>query len=100
MKILMLIIGLVFAVLGLGLTAQSWYAASAQGKIIEGLAYSGPFLLIVGIWRTFASLSAIRPPTVFRLIAVGIGIAAGYGNTSVLKAAYPADQEISTNNTH
>ena len=96
MKILMLIIGSVFALAGLCLTINSWYAASAEGKIFEGSAYAGPFLLIVGLWRIFASLSAITPPSIFRIVAVGIGIAAGIGNTSALKATYPGDQEIST----
>ena len=99
MKIFLLIIGLVFTALGLWLTGQSWYAASVEGRIVEGLAYSGPVFLVIGVWRIFSSLAAIRPPSIFRIIAVGVGIAAGFGNTSALKAVYPADQDISSTKT-
>jgi len=99
MKIFLFILGTIFAVAGLGLTIYSWYVAKSASRIYDGFAYSGPFLLIVGIWRVFSSSMASSPPAIFRIFAVGIGIAAGFGNTTALKAAFPADQEISTNST-
>jgi len=97
MKIFTLILGVVFGVFGLGLTVYGWYVASAQGRIVDGLAYSGPFLLIVGFWRA-VSAGMASVPSVLRLVAVGIGIGAGFGNTAAMKAAFPGDQIISTSN--
>jgi hypothetical protein len=100
MKILLFILGLVIAVLGLGLTISSWYVADSEGRIVDGLAYAGPLLLIIGLWRVLSSATAATPPAIFRIIAVGIGFAAGFGNTAALKAVFPGDQIISTNSTH
>jgi hypothetical protein len=99
MKIFALILGLVFGVLGLGLTAYGWYVASAQGRIVDGLAYTGPFLLVVGVWRA-VSAGMAGVPSLLRIVAVGIGIGAGFGNTAALKAIFPSDQIISTQSTH
>jgi hypothetical protein len=95
MKIAALILGVVFAVLGVCLTGYSWYAAAANHHIIDGLAYSGPFFVIVGAWRILASGMA-TPPSLLRIVAVVLGIGAGYGNQQVLKAIYPGDQVISS----
>jgi hypothetical protein len=95
MKILMFIIGAVFALAGLGLTGYVWYAASAEGHIYADLAYPGPFLLIVGAWRILASGMAAAP-SALRIVAVLIGIGAGYGNVQVLKAAFPNDHIIAS----
>ncbi len=100
MKVLLFIIGLVFVVLGLGLTVHSWYAACYKGQIVEGSAYVGPFLLVVGIWRLFSSAAAVTPPAILRLVAVGVGVAIGFGNISLLKATFPGDQNISATNNH
>jgi hypothetical protein len=100
MKFFLLILGVVFGVLGVGFTGYGWYVAGAQGRIFDGLTYSGPFLLIVGAWRVFSSMLPTPPPAVLRIIAVGIGIAAGYGNTTLLKTVFPGDQIISTNSAH
>jgi hypothetical protein len=100
MKILLFIIGLVLAVSGFGMTIYSWYVAHSVSRIFDGLAYGGPFLLIVGLWRVLSAATAATPPAIFRIAAVGIGIAAGFGNTAALKAVFPGDQVISTNSTH
>jgi hypothetical protein len=88
------IVGGIFAALGLGLSVYSWYAATAEGKIIDGLSYAGPFFLVVGLYRVFASASAVRLPAIFRIIAVLIGVGVGYGNTALQKAIYPSDRVI------
>jgi hypothetical protein len=98
MKILVFIIGLIFAVLGLGMTGYSWYAANTEHHIIDGLAYAGPFFIVVGAWRILASGMAAAP-RVLRIFAVLFGIGAGYANCQVLKAAYPTDVVISSSNT-
>jgi hypothetical protein len=100
MKIFLLILGLVFGVLGVGFTIYGWYAAQSQGRIFDGLTYSGPFLAIIGVWRVFSSMLPARPPAVLRIVAVGLGIAAGYGNTAMLKSVFPGDQVISSTPTH
>ncbi|MCE0521595.1 MAG: hypothetical protein LV480_01645 [Methylacidiphilales bacterium] len=100
MKILFLILGVVFTVSGVGLTGYSWYSAASEGRIIEGMAYPGPFLLVVGLWRLLSAATAAAPPTLFRIIAVGLGIAAGYGNVTALKAIFPGDKQISSTPDH
>jgi len=100
MKIILFILGLVISVAGLGITVYGWYVAHTQGRIFDGLSYSGPFLLIVGLWRVLSSATAARPPAIFRMVAVLIGFAAGFGNTAALKATFPGDQIISTHATH
>jgi len=100
MKIVAFIIGVIMTVVGVGLTGYSWYAATSEGKIIDGLAYAGPFFLVVGLWRTLSAATASAPPALFRILAVGIGIAAGFGNTSAMKAIFPNDQLISSTSTH
>jgi hypothetical protein len=95
MKLFILIFGILFACGGLGMTVYSWYAASAQGQIVPGLAYAGPFLLIVGAWRILAAGMA-SSPRALRIVAVLIGVAAGYGNGAVLKAAFPNDRVIAS----
>ena len=97
---MLLILGLVFSALGLGITVYGWYAATSLGRIIDGLTYAGPFLVVVGLWRVLSAATAATPPAIFRIVAVGLGIAAGFGNTAVLKAVFPADQVVSTNSTH
>ncbi len=98
MKIFVLIIGIVFAVAGVGMTIYSWYAASSEGHILNAIAYPGPFLVVVGAWRILASGMAAAP-RMLRIVAVLIGIGAGYGNTAALKAAFPNDQVIASSNT-
>jgi hypothetical protein len=100
LKILLFIIGIVVTVSGLGITIYGWHTASTLGRIYEGLAYSGPVLLVLGAWRVLGSLMAARLPVVFRLIAGGVAFGAGYGNTSLLKATFPEDKFIATNTSH
>ena len=96
MRGLSFITALCIAGLGLGMSIYSWYMAHAMGRIVVGVAYAGGFLLIVGIWRVIAFASGMRPPFIFRIIAIGLGLAVGYGSVSALKAVYPSDQIIET----
>jgi hypothetical protein len=93
MRIFLLIIGVVFAALGLGLTGYSWYAASTSHQIVNGAAYSGPFFIIVGAWRIIAA-GMTGATSALRIIAVVIGFGAGYANGQALKAAFPNDTVI------
>jgi len=96
MRSISFIMGLCAAGLGFGMTIYSWYMAHAAGQIVVGLAFAGAFLLIVGGWRVFTFAGGVRPPFIFRILAIGVGLAAGYGSVAVLKAIYPSDKIIET----
>ena len=98
MKIFVLVIGVIFTVIGLGMTGYSWYAASSEGHILDAMAYPGPFLIIVGGWRILASAMA-SAPRLMRIVAVVLGFGAGYLNAAALKTAFPNDQVIASSNT-
>jgi hypothetical protein len=98
MKVINLVLGAIFLVLGLFFTGYSWYAAGTSHHIIDGLAYPGPFLIIVGAWRVI-SAGVVGAARMLRIVAVLVGLAAGYGNAQVLKAAYPNDTVVSADNT-
>jgi hypothetical protein len=94
MKLVILILGVVFLALGLFFTGYSWYVASTDHHIIDGLAYPGPFLIIVGAWRV-VSAGMVGAARMLRIAAILVGLAAGWGNAQALKAAYPSDTVVS-----
>ena len=97
MRIAILIFGLLFTGAGVGMTGYSWYDAASTSTIVDGLAFGGPVLLVVGIYRIIRA--GIVMPYLFRFVAVGIGLAVGYANVSIQKTLFPSDRIVATTNT-
>jgi hypothetical protein len=89
MKFAFLIIGIVVLGLGCWLLGSTWYDAAFLGHFSEASAYAGPVLIILGLLRMARAASAVPLPQVFRLGVVGLAIATGYGNSALLKLAFP-----------
>ena len=88
-----MILGAIFAALGLGMTVYSWYTASKQGHIETALAFIGAAFLVSGSTRI---ITAASPARMLRFVAIALGLAAGYGHVALQKAVFPNDSVIAS----
>jgi hypothetical protein len=96
MKIVGFILGIVVLVLGLGFTGFTWYSAYANGRIIGGLAYTGPVLIVLGCLRVVRAAAVVPLPSLGRIAVVGVAVLVGYGDSTAIKAIFPTDQVVTT----
>ncbi len=89
MKIAFLIIGIVVLGFGCWLTGETWYDAAFNSHFSEASAYAGPVLIILGLLRMARAAAAVALPQVFRLGVIGLAILTGYGNSALVKMAFP-----------
>jgi hypothetical protein len=99
MKIAFLLIGIVVLGFGCWLMGSTWYDAAYLGHFSEASAYAGPVLIILGLLRMVRAAAAGPLPQVFRIGVVGLAIATGYGNSALVKMAFPnaAHEKASAN---
>jgi hypothetical protein len=88
MNLFGIILGLIFAGLGVNLTYQAWHFAS-QGHLVATGGYVGPFLVMMGLFRFGRSAAGLPPNLVLRYVFLGIAILAGIADRAVIKAVYP-----------
>jgi hypothetical protein len=97
MKVTIFIIGVVVMVVGFALTGWTWYDAAENGRISEGCAYAGPVLIVLGALRMLRASVAGRLPIFVTIPVVGVAIGLGFGNSALVKAAFPqATPEVTT----
>jgi hypothetical protein len=88
MKLFAAIVGLLFAGFGVYTTFQAWSYASA-GHRMDSLAYVGPFLIVMGLFRVARSLGGFPPNLLLRYVFLGIAIGIGVADGAVIKTVYP-----------
>jgi hypothetical protein len=99
MKLFGIILGLFFLGLGVYLTFQAWHDAAKEARI-ETIAYIGPFIAFMGVFRILRATGAFAGNLVARYAFLGVAILIGMGDRALVKSVYPDATSVSLTSNH